>query len=317
MSVNANKPHLWNSDITQSVDSYNSWFMKFAPKTFRAERKKISGTIGQDIRNTQDFTALNVQTLTNNPSLLPMLRMSTAPPIARDRLVGLADVTKAMVNRMEKVGKLPAKMPASELIAALSRIVEVITKLLDRDIMPWLGPSTPATNRQRDRAASIIADRMTGANSNPIIRNAQERRQLGAIEAFLKGNGYLKRKHPVDRDLKDMPSGTFTFQRIVVVGKQQKVKIPIDAIVQPKKLSADRLPILIEAKSAGDFTNVNKRRKEEATKTRQIKEKYGKNIRIVLFLNGYFDSGYLGYEAAEGMDWVWEHRIADFLRFGI
>jgi hypothetical protein len=30
-----------------------------------------------------------------------------------------------------------------------------------------------------------------------------------------------------------------------------------------------------------------------------------------LFLCGYFDSGYLGYEAAEGIDWVWEHRISD------
>jgi len=31
---------------------------------------------------------------------------------------------------------------------------------------------------------------------------------------------------------------------------------------------------------------------------------------------GYFDSGYLGYEAAEGIDWVWEHRIDDLELFG-
>jgi hypothetical protein len=35
-----------------------------------------------------------------------------------------------------------------------------------------------------------------------------------------------------------------------------------------------------------------------------------------LFLCGYFDSGYLGYEAAEGIDWVWEHRIDDLAQFG-
>lgn len=29
-------------------------------------------------------------------------------------------------------------------------------------------------------------------------------------------------------------------------------------------------------------------------------------MRFILFLCGYFDSGYLGYEAAEGIDWVWE-----------
>ncbi len=36
-----------------------------------------------------------------------------------------------------------------------------------------------------------------------------------------------------------------------------------------------------------------------------------------LFLCGYFDSGYLGYEAAEGIDWVWEHRIDDLAKFGL
>jgi len=75
-----------------------------------------------------------------------------------------------------------------------------------------------------------------------------------------------------------------------------------------------RLPILIEAKSAGDFTNVNKRRKEEATKMRQLREMYGSDVEFILFLCGYFDSGYLGYEAAEGIDWIWEHRISDMDR---
>lgn len=38
---------------------------------------------------------------------------------------------------------------------------------------------------------------------------------------------------------------------------------------------------------------------------------------FILFLCGYFDSGYLGYEAAEGIDWVWEHRIDDLAEFGL
>jgi hypothetical protein len=29
----------------------------------------------------------------------------------------------------------------------------------------------------------------------------------------------------------------------------------------------------------------------------------------VLFLCGYFNAGSLGYEAADGIDWIWEHRI--------
>ncbi len=103
----------------------------------------------------------------------------------------------------------------------------------------------------------------------------------------------------------------------LVVGKTAQVKIPIDVVIQPKKLKKNRLPILIEAKSAGDFTNTNKRRKEEATKIHQLQATYGVDINFVLFLCGYFGSDYLGYEAAEGIDWVWEHRIDDLEQLGL
>ena len=85
----------------------------------------------------------------------------------------------------------------------------------------------------------------------------------------------------------------------------------------PKSAKVGELPLLIEAKSAGDFTNVNKRRKEEAAKMNQLRWTYGPDVRFILFLCGYFDSGYLGYEAAEGIDWVWEHRIDDLGGFGL
>ena len=85
----------------------------------------------------------------------------------------------------------------------------------------------------------------------------------------------------------------------------------------PKKAKKGGFPIFIEAKSAGDFTNTNKRRKEEAMKMAQLRSTYGRKVQFNLFLCGYFDSGYLGYEAAEGIDWVWEHRIDDLALFGI
>ena len=65
-----------------------------------------------------------------------------------------------------------------------------------------------------------------------------------------------------------------------------------------------------------DFTNVNKRRKEEAQKMMQLRNTYG-SVVFILFLCGYFDSGYLGYEAAEGIDWIWEHRISDMEALGL
>jgi hypothetical protein len=85
----------------------------------------------------------------------------------------------------------------------------------------------------------------------------------------------------------------------------------------PLKPKGAKLSLMIEAKSAGDFTNVNKRRKEEAAKVAQLRRKHGNGVRYILFLCGYFDSGYLGYEASEGIDWVWEHRIDDFVAFGL
>jgi len=103
----------------------------------------------------------------------------------------------------------------------------------------------------------------------------------------------------------------------LAVGKALKVNVPVDVVIQPKRLRKDRLPVLIEAKSAGDFTNTNKRRKEEATKIHQLQATYGPTVAFVLFLCGYFGSDYLGYEAAEGLDWVWEHRIDDLARLGL
>jgi type II restriction enzyme len=100
-------------------------------------------------------------------------------------------------------------------------------------------------------------------------------------------------------------------------GGVKSVNIPIDAVIMPKTVKKVGFPIFFEAKSAGDFTNTNKRRKEEAVKMAQLRSTYGKKVQFNLFLCGYFDSGYLGYEAAEGIDWVWEHRIDDLALFGI
>jgi hypothetical protein len=93
--------------------------------------------------------------------------------------------------------------------------------------------------------------------------------------------------------------------------------MPIDAIIMPPNARSGDLPILVEAKSAGDFANTNKRRKEEAAKLEQLRRRYGRKVEFVLFLCGYFDRGYLQYELAEGIEWVWEHRPSDFDEFGL
>jgi len=48
-----------------------------------------------------------------------------------------------------------------------------------------------------------------------------------------------------------------------------------------------------------------------------LKNSLGKGVTFVLFLCGYFDSGYLDYEASEGIDWIWEHRMDDLELLGL
>jgi hypothetical protein len=170
-----------------------------------------------------------------------------------------------------------------------------------------------------ERASTIVADRLCGSVADPIIRNAQEKRQLLAIQNWLVERNYRKLKSGEIKDFKEFPDGTYDYHFNVPVSlnNQKTVNIPIDIIIKPHKGKSSNLPILIETKSAGDFTNVNKRRKEESIKMSQLKNTYGNKIQFVLFLCGYFDSGYLGYEAAEGIDWIWEHRIDDLSKLGL
>ncbi len=314
--INADKPHLWNSDIAASVDQFNQWFMRFAPTEFRSTRMMTTERVKAALVATNDLRNIDVATLKANPGALSTLRMCTAPPLAVDRLIGLSNASKNLVGRMED-SKLPTKMTSGDLNAELSKLCSIISRLLDSDIFPWLSAIKGPTDSERDRASTIVADRLCSSVANPIVRNAQEQRQLKQIGEWLESRGYRKQGHSSSKPLIEMEAATYALRMNIVVGETLKVNIPVDVVIQPKKRRKDRLPILIEAKSAGDFTNTNKRRKEEASKIRQLQSIYGIGVPYVLFLCGYFGSGYLGYEAAEGIDWIWEHRIDDLEKLGL
>lgn len=320
MAVNRDKPDKWKSDIAQSVDMYNDWFMRFAPKAFRDTRIQTTKDVVATLRSTGNMTDIKPATMRKHPEILPTLRMSTCPPLAVDRLIGLAGVPSNLVKSMELDKRLPPRMPMHTADAWLAKIAAIIEKMADPDIFVWLGREEPPTEAEIHRAATIVADRLCGAVANPIIRNAQEKRQLAAIKAWLEARGYRHLPAGDGMQFDVMPPGTFGFRMNVPVkleGGLRRVNIPVDVVIQPKAAKPGAFPILFEAKSAGDFTNTNKRRKEEAVKMAQLRATYGAEVQFNLFLCGYFDSGYLGYEAAEGIDWVWEHRIDDLSLFGI
>lgn len=319
MAVNMDKPHLWKQDVALSVDMYNQWFLDFAPAAFRETRVETTKQVEHSLEITRYLRDIDPATFRANPTILPTLRMSTCPPIAVDRLVGLAGVSKSLVENLEKEQRVPPRMAEANVDRDLGLIGHIIERMADPDIFVWLARGDDPTEAEVHRAATIVADRLCGAVANPIIRNAQETRQLLALKAWLEARGYTEVPVGSRVDFRKMTPGTFSFRLNVQVmaGTTKPVNIPVDAVIMPKTATPGQLPILIEAKSAGDFTNTNKRRKEEAVKMAQLQAAYQQGVQFVLFLCGYFDSGYLGYEAAEGIDWVWEHRIDDMGLLGL
>jgi hypothetical protein len=293
--------------------------MRFAPKTYRNMRVATALQVRAALDRTANLTDISPQVLKGDPAILPILRMVTAPPLARDRLIGLAGVSPNLVKSMELDHRLPPHLTTATLETDLQKIGRIIKHLTDQDLFPWLAAKQKPTAVEVERTATIVADRLCGAMTDPIIRNAQEQRQLKTLKRWLEDRGYTQLR-AYKGSFGELPSGHFVFRLNVPVtqgGQKRSVNIPIDAVIKPRAAQAGDWPLLIEAKSAGDYTNTNKRRKEEATKIKQLIDSYGPGIRFVLFLCGYFDSGYLGYEAAEGIDWVWEHRLNDLAEFGL
>lgn len=292
------------------------------PEHLRETRVTTASSVERALVDTSYLRNISIELLKNHPEVLPILRMSTCSPIARDRLVGLAGVTKSLVENMEDSDnpRVSPRMAEDRLSDELSKIAKkTINRMADPDIFVWLPEMREPTEQEVQRSATIVADRLCGAVADPIIRNAQEKRQLAAITHFLQNRGYAEASAGTKHN--EMLPGTFSFHTnvpvLVAEGAENRIKIPVDVVILPKSAQSGDFPLLIEAKSAGDFTNVNKRRKEEAAKMQQIKNTYGNTVSYSLFLCGYFDSGYLGYEAAEGIDWIWEHRISDLEQLGI
>lgn len=318
--LNADKPQRWNDDTRESVLQYNEWFMEFAPKTYQTSRRASIESVEKLFKATDFLSLIDVDMLVEVPDSLTILRMMCAPPIARDRLAGLADVSRSKVKAMEE-GCLPLRNRETFINMEIPRLLEVVFRLLDTDLLPWTNGSVAVKREDVIIAEAVISDRLCGVTADPIIRNSQEKRQLDLIADYLAARGYAKLED-ASIGAFNMPHGTFAFHKNVRMYKnalddsEGYVNTPVDVVIMPFDVYIER-PVLIECKSAGDFANTNKRRKEEDTKVTQLRGTYGDDIILYLFLCGYFDSTYLGYEAANHMDWIWEHRISDLDGLGI
>lgn len=310
MDINRKNPDCWNADIEESVQYYNVWFVKYAPPTFRKVRERAISVVNKALSEIGSLCDLDDNVLIETPNVLTILRQMTCPPLARERLAGLARVTPAVVKSFEEGNPKP-----STRLQNAPKIMDVIRDLIDTDLLSWIDKKKAPAKKDAALASYVISDRLCGALTDPQIRNEQERRQIHAITSYLKKKGYVE---TAPKTYKDLKPGEYAIHLNVPVkvGDDQTKNLAGDVTVMPRKSRKGSMPIFIEAKSAGDYTNVNKRRKEEASKIHQLRATYG-DVRFVLFLGGYFDSGYLGYEAANGIDWIWEHRIADMEKLGL
>jgi hypothetical protein len=153
MAVNRDKPGRWKAAVAQSVDMYSDWFMKFAPKAFRETRIQTTKDVEATLHSTGNLTNIQPATIRKHPEILPTLRMSTCPPLAVDRLIGLARVSTNIVKCMELEKKLPARMSAAAVDAELARVAAIIEKMADPDIFIWLSrKDQPATETELHRA---------------------------------------------------------------------------------------------------------------------------------------------------------------------
>jgi len=104
--------------------------MLFAPKAYRDTRKTAIENVEQGLTLTKNLTSIGPATIKANPGILPVLRMVTCPPLARDRLIGLADSSKNFVGNLE-LGKIPPRLSLELLEENLAKISGVISNMVD------------------------------------------------------------------------------------------------------------------------------------------------------------------------------------------
>lgn len=305
--VNADKPHLWKADVAASVDQFNQWFMEFAPLAFRSTRVKTTEHVKAALVATRDLRNLDAATLRANPSALPTLRMCTAPPLAVDRLVGLASASKSLIGSMEE-GKLAARMKAELLDENLGKVCRVLTKLLDRDIFPWLDAGKDPTDHERDRASTIVADRLCSAVAKDTVRSARRSRQHSVLAVVLDSLGYREASQLRDADMSNNQPGTYAIDVSLPFAMGEDAILPVSVHVRPHSTQGGWKSLILDIGSAQDTREASSDVARFVRKRRAVEMTYGNTARYAVMLGGMYHTGNLGTLAAEGIDWVWQHR---------
>ena len=312
----AGKSSSWDEDITASIADYNEWYLRFTEEAYREAKAEATEIVAKTLSVTDNLRRLTFQRLWKNPEIIRGLRMTSSPPWAVDRLIGISQTSPSLVKAMEdnNTGRRKAKVAKPQ----LQKVIDTVRARYDLDLLPWIPCERTPTKSEIALATQTLTDRLALSIANPALRNAQEERQLDRLKIWLKGRGYQEdddRETSYDK----MAVGKYR-THVHAEGIQEDgatVTVEVDIVIKPKASDTEALPMLMECKSAGDFANVNKRRKEESDKHSNLVRKHGPEVQYVLYLSGYFGKPYLTYERAAGIQWIWHHRVDDLEKLGL
>jgi hypothetical protein len=161
-------------------------------------------------------------------------------------------------------------------------------------------------------------------DGNPVkarrVHQAQVHWYLGLIQSWLAARGYDHLDGSRFPGSPEIPSGTFASRHKSYIrpsGGSHRDWVQADVVVKPKQLASDSLPIVVLTALFGSAGESFRRRKTEVNRISKFRLAYGEDDPIVLALWGHVDAGYLGCQAAEGINWIWAHRLSDFTECGI
>ena len=304
----------WKEDIAASVAEYNAWYLRFSATAYQEARAEAVQVVERTLKTTNFLRRIDAATLWRNPGIIQGLRMTSSPTWAVDRLIGISGAKASLIKNMEE--NSTGRNRENKMRPHTEVIIATIVAGIDHNLLPWLDPKRAPTPTEYRRAFEIMTDRLAISIANPVIRNEQETRQIRALSAWLDAREY---RNDPNATYERMIPGTYRVQ-LKVQGRRDNgnnVNIPVDIAIMPAEAAPGSRPILMECKSAGDFANVNKRRKEESDKHRNLVNRYGDGVLYVLYLSGYFDANYLAYEQDAGIQCFWHHRIEDLGQLGL
>ena len=71
--LNADKTQNWKNDTLDSIDYYNDWFLRFAPLTYREQRKVKKDEVERAFVVTEYLRKLTIEVMVKHPEILSVL----------------------------------------------------------------------------------------------------------------------------------------------------------------------------------------------------------------------------------------------------